>query len=52
MANILSRTASGMADWVNARAPGLMRTSSTSPCTRTTERKVRKTSCAFTSRPR
>jgi ubiquinol-cytochrome c reductase cytochrome b subunit len=24
MANILSRTASGVADWVNARAPGLM----------------------------
>ena len=24
MSNILSRTASGVADWVNARAPGLM----------------------------
>ena len=24
MANILARTASGVADWVNARAPGLM----------------------------
>ena len=24
MANILSRTATGVADWVNARAPGLM----------------------------